>query len=55
MESAAFVLGNTTNAFQLLIGPKTQRALLRSNAKMSFAKKPVKLALFTGSCREQVT
>jgi hypothetical protein len=55
MESAAFVLDDTTNAFQPPIGPKDQRVLLRSIAKKKVAKKPIKLALFTGSYREQVT
>ena len=31
MESATFVLGDTTNAFQLLIGPKDQRAVFQGN------------------------
>ena len=55
MESATFVLYDTTNAFQLLIGPKDQRVPLRSNAKKNVLKKPIKLAPFTGSYREQIT
>ena len=53
--SAALVLDDTTNAFQPRFGPKDQRVLLRANAKKNVAKKPIKLALFTGSCLEQVT
>ena len=31
MESATFVLGDTTNAFQLLIGPKDPCAVFQGN------------------------
>ena len=54
-ESAAFVLHDTANVFQLLIGPKDQRVPLRSNAKKNVLKKPIELAPFTGSYREQIT
>jgi hypothetical protein len=49
------VLHDTANVFQLLIGPKVQRVPLRSNAKKNVLKKPIKLAPFTGSYREQIT
>jgi len=55
MESATFVLYDTTNAFQLLIGPKDQRVPLPSDVKKNILKKPIKLVPFTGSCRELVT
>jgi len=49
------VLHDAANVFQLLIGPKVQRVPLRSNAKKNVLKKPIKLAPFTGSYREQIT
>jgi hypothetical protein len=55
MGSAAFVLDDTANAFQLLIGPKDQCVPLRSDIKKNVKRKPIKLAFFTGSYREQVT
>ena len=55
MESVALVLDDTTSAFQPLIGPKDPRVLLRLNAKKNVVKKAIKLALFTGSYRKQVT
>jgi hypothetical protein len=51
----AFVIDNSTNAFQPLIGPKDRRVLLLSNFKRRVASEPLKLALFTGNYNEQVT
>jgi hypothetical protein len=51
----AFVVDDTTNAFQPLIGPKDKRVLLLSNAKKNVAKEPIKLALFTANYKEHVT
>ena len=50
-----FVIDDTTNAFQPLIGPQDKRVLLLSNAKKNVAMEPIKLALFTGNYKEQVT
>jgi hypothetical protein len=50
-----WVVDDTTNAFQPLIGPKDQRVVLLSNAKRNVEKEPVKLALLTGNYTEQVT
>lgn len=50
-----WVVDNTTNAFQPLIGPKDRRVMLLSNAKRNVENESVKLALFTGNYREQVT
>jgi len=50
-----FVIDNSTNAFQPLIGPKDQRVMLLSNFKRRVAAEPLKLALFTGNYTEQVT
>lgn len=50
-----WVVDNTTNAFQPLIGPKDKRVMLLSNAKQNIEKEPVKAALFTGNYKEQVT
>lgn len=50
-----WVVDNTTNAFQPLIGPKDKRVLLLSNAKKNLEKEPIKLALFTANYTEQVT
>lgn len=50
-----WVVDNTTNAFQPLIGPKGQRVMLLSNAKKNVENEPIKLALFTGNYKEQVT
>jgi PQQ-like domain len=50
-----WVVDNTTSAFQPLIGPKDKRVMLLSNAKQNVEKEPVKLALFTGNYKEQVT
>ncbi|MBK9521906.1 MAG: hypothetical protein IPO13_09920 [Rhodocyclaceae bacterium] len=50
-----WVVDDTTNAFQPLIGPKDKRVLLLSNAKKNVEKEPIKLALFTANYTEQVT
>jgi hypothetical protein len=50
-----WVADDTTNAFQPLIGPKDKRVMLLSNAKKNVEKEPIKLALFTGNYKEQVT
>ena len=50
-----WVVDNTTNAFQPLIGPKDKRVMLLSNAKKNVEKESIKLALFTGNYKEQVT
>ncbi len=55
MESPAFVPDDPTNAFKPLIGPKSQCVMLRSITKKKVAKKPIRLAPFTGSYREQIT
>jgi hypothetical protein len=52
---AVWVVDDITNAFQPLIGPKDKRVLLLSNAKKNVEKEPIKLALFTGNYKEQVT
>jgi hypothetical protein len=51
----AFVIDNSTNAFQPLIGPKDTRVLVLSNFKRRVADEPLKLALFTANYTEQVT
>ncbi len=51
----AFVIDNSTTAFQPLIGPKDKRVLLLSNLKLRAPHEPVKLALFTNNYTEQVT
>ncbi len=50
-----FVVDDTTNAFQPLIGSKDKRVLLLSNARKNVEKEPIKLALFTANYKEQVT
>jgi hypothetical protein len=50
-----WVVDDTTNAFQPLIGPKDARVMLLSNAKKNVQKEPIKLALFTANYTEQVT
>ncbi len=50
-----WVVDDTTNAFQPLIGPKDKRVMLLSNARKNVEKEPIKLALFTGNYKEQVT
>ena len=50
-----FVVDDTTNAFQPLIGPRDKRVLLLSNIKKNLAIEPFVLALMTGNYREQVT
>jgi hypothetical protein len=50
-----FVVEDTTNAFQPLIGPKDKRVLLLSNARKNVELEPIKLALFTANYKEQVT
>ncbi len=51
----AFVIENSTSAFQPLIGPKDKRVLLLSNFKRRVVAEPLKVALFTGNYTEQVT
>ncbi len=53
--TTAFVVDDMTTAFQPLIGPKERRVLLLSNMKRNVEREPIKLALFTGNYREQVT
>ena len=50
-----WVVDDTTNAFQPLIGPKDKRVMLLSNARKNVEHEPIKLALFTGNYKEQVT
>jgi hypothetical protein len=50
-----WVVDDITSAFQPLIGPKDRRVMLLSNAKLNMEKEPIKLALFTGNYKEQVT
>jgi hypothetical protein len=50
-----WVVDNVTSAFQPLIGSKDKRVMLLSNAKQNVEIEPVKLALFTGNYKEQVT
>lgn len=50
-----FVVEDTTNAFQPLIGPKDKRVLLLSNLRKNVELEPIKLALFTANYKEQVT
>ena len=50
-----WVIDDTTNAFQPLIGPRDKRVMLLSNARKNVEKEPIKLALFTGNYKEQVT
>ena len=52
---ALWMVDDITSAFQPLIGPKDQRIMLLSNAKLNVEKEPIKLALFTGNYKEQVT
>jgi hypothetical protein len=50
-----WVVDDTTNAFQPLIGSRDKRVMLLSNARKNVEKEPIKLALFTGNYKEQVT
>ena len=50
-----WVVDDTTNAFQPLIGPKNKRVMLLSNARKNVEKEPLKVSLFTGNYKEQVT
>jgi hypothetical protein len=50
-----WVVDDITSAFQPLIGPKEKRVMLLSNAKLNVEREPIKLALFTGNYKEQVT
>lgn len=50
-----WVVDDTTNAFQPLIGSKDKRVMLLSNARKNVEKEPIKLALFSGNYKEQVT
>ncbi len=50
-----WVVDDITSAFQPLIGPKDKRVMLLSNAKLNVENEPIKLALFTGNYKEQVT
>ncbi len=51
----AFVVDDTTTTFQPLIGPKDKRVLLLTNMKLNVEREPVKIALFTGNYKEQLT
>ena len=51
----AFVLDDTTSAFQPLIGPRDRRVLLLSNMKKNLEAEPLFVALVTGTYTEQVT
>jgi hypothetical protein len=50
-----FIVDDSTNAFQPLIGPKDKRVLLLSNIHRDFPFEPEMLALMTGYYKEQVT
>jgi hypothetical protein len=50
-----WVVDDTTNAFQPLIGSKDKRVMLLSNAKKNVEKEPLKVSLFTANYKEQVT
>lgn len=50
-----FIVDARTTAFQPLIGPKDKRVLLLSNMKKNVGLEPLKLAMFTGAYKEQVT
>ncbi len=50
-----FVVDDSTNAFQPLIGRKDKRVLLLSNIHRDFFLEPEMLALMTGYYKEQVT
>ena len=51
----AFVVDNATTTFQPVIGAKDRRVLLLTNAKKNDAKQPMKVAMFSGNYREQLT
>ena len=51
----AFVVDNITSTFQPVIGPKDQRMLLLTNAKLNVAKEPLMAAIFTENYKEQLT
>jgi hypothetical protein len=50
-----FVVDDVTSTFQPLIGPKDQRVLLLTNAKLKVAKEPLMAAIFTENYSEQLT
>jgi hypothetical protein len=50
-----FVVDDTTNTFQPLIGPKDQRVLLLTNIVPNVPWEPIKDVLFTGNYKEQLT
>ncbi|MBN8507235.1 MAG: hypothetical protein J0L57_01340 [Burkholderiales bacterium] len=51
----AFVVDNITSTFQPVIGPKDQRVLLLTNAKLNVEKEPLMAAIFTDNYKEQLT
>jgi hypothetical protein len=51
----AFVVDDTTNTFQPLIGPKDKRVLLLTNMKRNVPEEPIKVALATENYKEQLT
>ncbi len=53
--TTAFVVDDTTSAFQPLIGPKNRRVLIVSNIKPDLPIEPLMVALMTGTYKEQVT
>lgn len=50
-----FVVDDTSNTFQPLIGAKDKRVLLLTNMKPNVDKEPIKDVLFTGNYKEQLT
>jgi hypothetical protein len=50
-----WVIDDTTNAFQPLIGPKDQRVILLSNMKRNVEGQPIQQTIFTANYTEQVT
>jgi hypothetical protein len=51
----AFVVDDATTTFQPVIGPKDRRVLLLTNAKKNDPSQPMKVAVFTGNYKEQLT
>lgn len=50
-----FVVNDMTTTFQPLIGQKDKRVLMLTNMKPNVEKEPIKLMLFTGNYKEQLT
>ncbi len=51
----AFVVEDATTTFQPVIGPKDRRVLLLTNAKKNDPGQPMKVAMFSGNYKEQLT